>query len=169
MTKQFAAPVKIKFWLLGLAAAGVLLLVLGPAKTAPDLALTTITGKQVALRQLRGKVTLVTFWATDCPSCLAEIPDLIDLYRRYHERGLEIIAIAMNYDPPSRVVALSKNQSIPYDVVLDLKSDYAQAFGQVRLTPSTFLIDAKGALAAEQTGQFEPEAMKAKISQLLKG
>lgn len=83
--------------------------------TAPDSTFTTITGKRISLSQLRGKPVLVTFWATDCPSCLEEIPHLIDIYQHFHPLGLEIIAVAMIYDPPSRVVAMTQAMQIPYD------------------------------------------------------
>jgi len=67
---------------------------------APEVTFTTITGKQVALREWRGKPAIVTFWATDCPTCMLEIPHLIDLYRQFHPQGLEMVAVAMAYDPP---------------------------------------------------------------------
>ena len=57
------------------------------------------------LRSLRGKPVLVSFWASTCPRCLDEIPHLIELYEELAPRGFEIIAIAMAYDPPNRVIA----------------------------------------------------------------
>ncbi len=165
---------KIKDWLLGL-----LLLVLilaglwvGLGKTvmpAPDATFTTITGKKIALNALRGKPVLVTFWATDCPGCLEEIPHLVDLYRNYHERGLEIIAVAMYYDPPNHVVNMTKDKSLPYEVALDLQAEHARAFGDVRLTPTTFLITPDGSIALQKIGAFDPDDMKTRIEALLKG
>ncbi|NOT12650.1 MAG: TlpA family protein disulfide reductase [Methylococcaceae bacterium] len=137
--------------------------------TAPDSTFTTITGKRISLSQLRGKPVLVTFWATDCPSCLEEIPHLIDIYQHFHPLGLEIIAVAMIYDPPSRVVAMTQAMQIPYDVVLDLKSDHALAFGQVQLTPSTFLISPDGSIAMKTVGLIKPEAISTQLNSLLKG
>ena len=99
---------------------------------APDVTFTTITGKQIDLKMLQGRPVIVTFWATDCPSCIKEIPHLIELYNRYHPQGLEIIAVAMYYDPPSHVVAMTRDKRVPYDVALDLKAEHAKAFGDVR-------------------------------------
>ncbi|CAA9889342.1 Peroxiredoxin [Candidatus Methylobacter favarea] len=137
--------------------------------STPRVTFTTITGKKISLNDLRGKPVIVTFWATDCPGCIREIPHLIDLYSRYHALGLEIIAVAMYYDPPSHVVAMSRDQQLPYDVALDLKSEHARAFGDVRLTPTTFLIASDGSIALQKIGAFEPADMKTRIEKLLKG
>lgn len=158
---------------------GVLLLALisaglwiGLGKTvtpAPDTTFTTITGKKIALGALRGKPVLVTFWATDCPGCMEEIPHLIDLYESHHARGLEIIAVAMYYDPPNHVVTMTKDRALPYEVALDLQADHARAFGDVRLTPTTFLIAPDGSIALQKIGAFDPDDMKTRIEALLKG
>ena len=136
---------------------------------APDIHLTTITNKKISLRQLEGKTVIVTFWATDCPACIEEIPHLIDLYNQYHQNGLEIIAIAMYYDPPSHVVSMSKAKQIPYDVSLDLKAAYAKAFGHIQLTPTTLLISPAGIIIQQITGKFDIDKMKQKLNYLTKG
>ena len=140
-----------------------------PPSPAPDLTLTTITSKKIALKELRGKPVIVTFWATDCPGCLKEIPHLIDLYTHYHQQGLEIIAVAMAYDPPNHVIALTEDLQLPYNVVLDLNAEIAHAFGDVQLTPCTFLISPKGLITLQKTGVFDPAEMKTLIETLTKG
>ncbi|MCL7422896.1 MAG: TlpA family protein disulfide reductase [Methylobacter sp.] len=165
---------KIKDRLLGLSLLVLISAVLwiGFGKTVtpvPDTTFTTITGKKIALHELRGKPVLVTFWATDCPGCMEEIPHLIDLYRNYHDRGLEIIAVAMYYDPPNHVVTFTKDNALPYDVALDLQAEHARAFGDVRLTPTTFLITPDGSIALQKIGAFDPDDMKTRIETLLKG
>ncbi|MDD5267738.1 MAG: TlpA disulfide reductase family protein [Methylococcales bacterium] len=127
---------------------------------APDVTFTTITGKKIVLKKLRGKPVIVTFWATDCPGCIKEIPDLIDLYRQYHKQGLEIIAVAMYYDPPNHVIALTENLKLPYHVALDLAAEHARAFGDVQLIPRTFLINPDGSFALKKTGAFDPAEIK---------
>jgi peroxiredoxin len=135
---------------------------------APDVTLTTISGKKITLKNLRGKPVIVTFWATDCPACIKEIPHLVDLYTQYHKQGLEIIAVAMYYDPPNHVVTMTKIQQLPYHVALDLTAELAHAFGSVQLTPSTFLISPDGLFALKKTGVFDPAEMKSRIETLLK-
>jgi len=138
-----------------------------PRFRAPDVTLKTITNNTVQLKQLQGKVVLVTFWATDCPSCLKEIPHLKSLYQNYHQQGLEIFAIASYYDPPNHVVDASKTYQIPYGIVLDLRMKLASAFGDVRLTPTTFLISPAGEIVYQITGSFDFEAMQARIESYL--
>ncbi|MEY3787283.1 MAG: hypothetical protein RLZ75_1490, partial [Pseudomonadota bacterium] len=110
----------------------------------PDVTFTTITGQKIALKALLGKPVIVTFWATNCPSCIKEMTVLIDLYSQYHPQGLEIIAVAMHYDPPNHVMTMTQDQQLPYPVALDLTGEHAQAFGDVQLIPSTFLITPDG-------------------------
>ena len=94
---------------------------------------------------------------------------MIDLYTQYHKKGLEIIAVAMYYDPPNHVVTMTKNQQLPYHVALDLTAELAHSFGRVQLTPSTFLISPDGLFALKKTGTFDPAEMKSRIETLLKG
>jgi peroxiredoxin len=134
---------------------------------APDVTFTLITGKQVALREWHGKPAIVTFWATDCPSCMLEIPHLIDLYRQFHPQGLEIMAVAMAYDPPNHVVAMTQGRQLPYDVALDLNSAHALAFGNVQFTPTTFLISPEGKIAEKSVGVFDYSTWQSRIAAML--
>ena len=129
----------------------------------PDVTFTTITGQKIALKALRGKPVIVTFWATDCPGCIKEIPLLIDLYSQYHPQGLEIIAIAMHYDPPNHVIAMTQDQQLPYPVVLDFTGEHAHAFGDVQLIPSTFLITPDGLIALKKIGVLDSAEIKTLI------
>ncbi|MGR9115642.1 MAG: peroxiredoxin family protein [Gammaproteobacteria bacterium] len=135
---------------------------------APNVTFTSITGKHIELKALRGKPVIVTFWATDCPGCIEEIPHLIDLYDRFHPLGLEIIAVAMYYDPPNHVVAMTRDKRVPYDVALDIKAEHANAFGGVRLTPNHFVIAPDGRIILHKIGAFDMNDMKSRIERLLK-
>lgn len=135
--------------------------------SGPEVVFTTITGKQVDSRAWRGKPAVVTFWATDCPSCMLEIPHLIDLYRQFHPQGLEMMAVAMAYDPPSHVVAMTQERQLPYDVALDLNSAHALAFGNVQFTPTTFLISPEGKIAEKSVGVFDYPTWQSRIAAML--
>lgn len=135
--------------------------------SAPDATFTTITGKKIVLKELDNKPVLITFWATSCPSCITEIPHLIDLYNRYHPEGLEIIAVAMFYDIPSHVVAMSQAQALPYDVAWDVQAKHARQFGNVQLTPSTFLISADHKIVWSTIGVFDVNDMNDRIETFL--
>lgn len=139
-----------------------------PAAPAPDVTFTTVTGKQIALKSLQGKPVLVTFWATDCPGCIEEIPHLVELYNTYHTKGLEMIAVAMPHDVPSHVMAMREAKQLPYDIALDLQAAHSKAFGDVRLTPTTFLIGPDGLIQLQKIGAFELEDMRNRIENFLK-
>jgi peroxiredoxin len=134
---------------------------------APAATFTTITGKTIKPADLKNKATLITFWATTCAGCIAEIPDLIKLHQSFHASGLEIIAIAMYYDPPSHVIRLARSQHLPYEVVLDFQKRHAVDYGHVELTPTTFLIDRQGRIVSKITGKFSIKEMTAQIDNIL--
>ncbi len=153
---------------------GIVLIAIGYWEThqpiaAPDVTFTTITGKNIELLNLQGQPVIVTFWATDCASCIKEIPHLIELYNQFHPKGLEIIAVAMYYDPPNHVVNMAKAKQLPYHVALDLKAEHAFTFGQVELTPSTFLISPTGHIVMKKIGEFDMPQIKHQLTTLIKG
>jgi len=63
-----------------------------------DLKFTAVDGKQVDLAQYRGKVVLIDFWATWCPSCVEEVPDVVATYKKYHDQGLEVLGVSLDQD-----------------------------------------------------------------------
>jgi peroxiredoxin len=135
--------------------------------TVPDLAVVTVDGEQLEFASLQGKPVLVTFWATSCRTCVNEIPNLIDLYRELSPQGLEIVAISMDYDPPNRVLAMRETHDIPYTVALDIHADAARAFGNVRLTPTAFLIAPDGRIVYRNTGALPFERLRRDIVNML--
>jgi peroxiredoxin len=143
-------------------------LVPGGPDRVPDITVFTVDGEQLGLTSLQGKPVLVTFWATTCRSCVGEIPDLTALYRELSPQGLEIVAIAMHYDPPSQVLAMRKARSIPYTVALDIHADAARAFGNVRLTPTAFLIAPDGRIVYRKTGELPFKRLRQEIATMLK-
>ena len=98
MKKLFAAAV-----LIALGVLGVWLFAVPPAQ-APEVTFSTLSGKQLKMSELRGKVVLVKFWATSCVTCVAQMPDNIENYNKYAAQGFEIIAVAMQYDPANYVI-----------------------------------------------------------------
>lgn len=113
-------------------------------ETAPDITVKTIKGETVRLSSLRGKVVMVNFWATSCATCVQEMPELITLYRQYQAQGLELIAVAMQYDPPNYVMNYAESKQLPFKVALDIDGAAAQAFGGILGTPTTYVIDPQG-------------------------
>ena len=137
--------------------------------TAPNVTFTTLDGQQLALEQLRGKIVLVNFWATTCPGCIAEMPNLIDTYRRYHARGFELVAVAMPYDPPDHVANYAKKNGLPFPVALDASGKVALAFNDVKLTPTAFVIDKNGRIVRNVVGELDFTALHAMLDNELGG
>jgi len=125
---------------------------------APQVTFTSLKGEKIPMQSLRGKVVLVNFWATSCVGCIHEMPRMIDTYRKYQTQGLETIAVAMSYDPPNYVLNYTEKNALPFKVALDVQGSLAQAFGDVQLTPTTFIIDKRGNIIKRIFG--EPDFAK---------
>ena len=125
---------------------------------APDVEFVSIRGERMATASLRGRVAVVNFWATDCAVCVKEMPEMVRVYERFRNRGLEFIAVAMRHDPPNRVVDFAGRHALPFKVALDVTGELANAFGSVRFTPTTFVIDKRGKIVARIQG--EPDFAK---------
>ncbi len=132
------------------------------------LSLHIIDGHKLELNSLKGKPVLVTFWATTCSTCVKEIPHLSKLYQELGNEIFEIIAIAMPYDPPNLVVSMAEKRNIPYPVALDIQGEAVKAFGDVLVTPTSFLIDTQGNIVEERKGELDIEALKQKVRELHK-
>jgi peroxiredoxin len=134
---------------------------------APEIQLTTLTGERISTAGLRGKVVLVNFWATTCATCVAEMPDMIRTHRKFAARGLETVAVAMDYDPPVQVRAYVQKAQLPFTVALDADGSAARGFDGVRMTPTTFLIDRRGRIVHRYLGAPDFDALHALIEELL--
>lgn len=134
---------------------------------APELGFTLLDGRQQPLGELRGKVVLVNFWATSCASCVAEMPDLAATHTQYAPRGYETVAVAMQYDPPAYVLKFAESRALPFKVALDLDGKAAQAFGDIRLTPTSLLIDKQGRIVKTYVGPPDFKELNALIEKLL--
>ena len=136
--------------------------------TIKDLNLTTISGEKITSQQLLGKITLINFWATDCPGCINEMPGLIETYNQYKDQGLEVIAVAMYYDPPSRVISFTKNNNLPFPVVLDTNKDIINKFNNVKLTPTSIILDQNGYVINTIIGEIDFNEFNKNLINLLK-
>ncbi|MBB5389939.1 MULTISPECIES: peroxiredoxin [unclassified Herbaspirillum] len=120
---------------------------------APDVTFTRLDGQQVALKDLRGKVVMVNFWATSCTTCIGEMPQMIETYNKFKDQGLDFVAVAMSYDPPNYVLNYTETRKLPFQVALDTQDKLAQAFGDVKLTPTTFVIGKDGNIIKRYVGE----------------
>jgi peroxiredoxin len=115
-------------------------------RRAADFTLVDLAGKTWTLRDLRGKVVLVNFWATWCQPCRKEMPDLEALYKRFKSQGLVVLAISD--DDPDKVRRFAAQQQFTYSVMLDPGSKVNKLF-EVEGIPKSFVYDRGGALVAQ--------------------
>lgn len=135
---------------------------------APNIRMVTTQNQVIRLAELRGHPVLVTFWATTCPTCVAEIPHISRLYRRFGPKGLHVIGVSMYYDPPSQVVKMIKRRDIPYPVVTDVTKKIVQAFHMQRIvTPTSYLIAPNGRIVLQKVGFLDMNSLRARIQRML--
>ncbi|MGH8642430.1 MAG: TlpA disulfide reductase family protein [Burkholderiales bacterium] len=127
----------------------------GQPQPAPEVTFVSLQGERIAVRDLVGKVVIVKFWATDCAVCVKEMPDMARTYVRYRDRGLEFIAVAMQHDPPNYVIRYAESNRLPFKVALDPTRELAKAYGDVKVTPTTFVIDRRGNIVSRTQGESD--------------
>lgn len=160
-----SSPASRKMW--PLAVAVVVLAVLGwfgyramaPSNTVPPATFTLLSGEKVSTADLKGKVYLINFWATSCATCVKEMPEMVKTYEQFRGKGLEFVAVAMNYDPPMYVANYAQTRNLPFKVALDSDGTNAKAFGDVQLTPTTFVVDRQGRILKRYVGEPEWDAL----------
>ena len=157
-------------------AAGLLVLAIGATATfafigkreaAPDVAFTLMDGTPSRISQLQGKVVLVSFWATTCPICIKEMPQMVATHQKFSGRGFETLAVAMSYDPPVSVINFTEARKLPFTVVLDNTGSMARSFGDVQATPTSVLINKRGEIVERYLGAPDFAALQRRVEALL--
>ena len=150
-----------------LAVGGTGYLAVSSKKAAPDVTFTGLNGDKISSQSLRGKVVMVNFWATSCTTCVHEMPQMVATYNKYKDQGLEFVAVAMSYDRADYVLNYSETRKLPFKVALDTTGALANAFGDVKLTPTTFVIDKQGNILKRYVGEPEFPALHRLLEQAL--
>jgi thiol-disulfide isomerase/thioredoxin len=132
---------------------------------APLLQVQDILGKPVNKDNWAGKVVLVNFWATWCPPCREEIPELLELKKEYKDR-LEIVGISEDDDPPATVLKFARQKGMTYPIVM-ATPELIDAYGGVPALPTSFLIDTQGRVVQKHSGLYPIEGYDLEIRSLL--
>ncbi len=143
---------RLSYWM------GALLLMYGLSALAGDFVLQDTQGQSQRLADYRGKWVLVNFWATWCPPCLAEAPELVALHNAHRDKDLVVIGISMDSTPES-VADFAKRKKISYPLVLGSEK-IAQQIGEVEVLPTSFLFDPDGHLVSTQAGELTRESVE---------
>lgn len=139
----------------------------GGAQVAPESTFVLLDGSKKTTADLKGKVTLVNFWATSCVTCVAEMPKIISTYNKYQGQGYDTLAVAMSYDPPSYVVNYAQTRKLPFKVAIDNTGAVAKAWGDVQLTPTTYVVNKRGEIVKQYVGEPDFAALHQLIEKLL--
>ncbi len=134
---------------------------------APESSFVLLDGSRQTTADLKGQVVLINFWATSCTTCVAEMPDIVATYNKYKDRGFDTLAVAMSYDPPSYVVNFAQSRQLPFKVALDNTGAVAKAWGDVQLTPTTYIVNKRGQIVKSYVGAPDFAELHRLIEKLL--
>jgi thiol-disulfide isomerase/thioredoxin len=132
----------------------------------PELTLKTLDGRTLNSRDWKGKVTLVNFWATWCPPCREEIPDLIKLQQRYKDH-LQIIGVSSDEGPVSEVAKFAADHGMNYAIVMETP-ELSKAFPGIFALPTTFVIDQDVRMVQKHVGLLNPALVEQETRVLAK-
>ena len=134
----------------------------------PALALTDLTGKPIAAKDLAGKVVIIDFWASWCAPCKQELPALEALYKKYKAQGLVVIGVSVDNEL-ANATALAKSLKLSFPSTHDAKHAVADQFDPPRM-PSSYVIDQKGIVRHVHEGfrAGDEAAIEREIRTLLK-
>ncbi|GAB4575010.1 MAG: hypothetical protein Kow0077_24410 [Anaerolineae bacterium] len=132
---------------------------------APLFTLPGLDGEQLSLGDYRGQYVLVNFWATWCPPCRAELPDLVSYYKQHADSGFMLIGVN-EQEPPAVVNAFLRQNNLDFPVVLDGNGSVMQAYGVTGM-PSSFLVNPEGQIVRMWTGMINRITLESAITPLL--
>ncbi|MEK9771551.1 MAG: TlpA disulfide reductase family protein [Nitrosomonadales bacterium] len=135
-------------------------------QTIPTFKMTSINGEVFYSNHQENKITIYNFWATDCPTCIKEMPGLVNFYNT-NKANINLYAIAMFYDPPSRVLTFSTKNNLPFPVVIDYDKLIINNFPNVTLTPTTIIVDKQGKITNTIIGELNFSELSNQINNLL--
>jgi peroxiredoxin len=151
-----------------LALAGIGYATFSQQQQAPDVTFITIAGQKISSQELSGMFVIVNVWATACATCVKEMPQMVETYNKFKQDGLEFVAVAMSYDRPDYVLNYTETRKLPFKVALDSGGDLAKQFGDVNMTPTTFVIGKDGKILKRYLGEPDFASLHALLQKSLK-
>lgn len=136
------------------------------AGTMPEFTLETLDGKVFDSSKQDGRVLVVNFWATWCAPCREEIPDLVELQNDLGGEKFDVVGISMDEEGDTYVKEFADAMDINYPIMID-NGNVAEAFGNVFVLPTTFVIDKSGKITHRTFGIFPAEKAKADLEELI--
>ncbi|KON88616.1 alkyl hydroperoxide reductase [Sporosarcina globispora] len=128
---------------------------LGIGLKAPDFELNNLQGETIKLSDFKGKKVMLNFWATWCPPCKAEMPDI---QKFYTQKGDEVAILAVNIDPQSDVAGFAEEMRVNFPILLDVDEKASNAY-QILTIPTTYFIDEEGIIRNKYLSAMSMEIM----------
>ena len=148
--------------------------VLQDINKAPDFSLQALSDSSYQLSKMKGKVVLINFWATWCGPCRMEIPEFNELYKDYHDKGLEILGISVS-DNKKQLKNFVKSFTVDYPLLYGsalIMNNIMKDYGGVYAVPSSFLIGKEGSIIWSYPGAilklYDPQTFSALIYKIEK-
>ncbi|TCS94831.1 TlpA family protein disulfide reductase [Hazenella coriacea] len=134
---------------------------------APLFQLEDLNGKTYDLSSLKGKIVFINFWATWCPPCRAETPDLVQLHGKYKDQVVFLGINATKVDDPDQVQKFVEQYKVNYPVLLDPSGKVVNQY-RVHSYPTSYIIDSQGVIVYKKTGVIPPSEFEKMIEPLIK-
>lgn len=140
---------------------------LKPGSMAPDFTLNTLEGKQISLKEYRGKKVILNFWATWCPPCREEMPEMQKFYQDYRQKNVEILAVNLEYSEtkPEKIRDFVKDYELGFSIPLDEKNTTGKQFRAVSI-PTSYFIDEEGIITKMHIGPMDYKSMEDEIQKM---
>jgi thiol-disulfide isomerase/thioredoxin len=135
-------------------------------ESAPDFTLVDLEGNQVSLSDFRGKTVFINFWATWCPPCRAEMPEIEAVYQEYKDKGVVVIGVDI-LEPEDVVRQFVEQGGYSWTFVLDISGEVAANY-RITAIPTSFFIDREGIIQAVNIGAMTKRAIENKLTETMR-
>ena len=139
-------------------------LMLPEDRPMPAVTFNLTDGRTLDTEQLLGQSLLINFWSVSCEVCIRDMPRLKALHKSLEGQNFSVIGVAMSHDPPPAVIATVDRLQPGYPIALDVHGELGRAFDDVRVTPTTFLVDPRGNIRFAARGPLDESRIRATLS-----
>jgi cytochrome c biogenesis protein CcmG/thiol:disulfide interchange protein DsbE len=133
---------------------------------APDFSLAALDSTTVQLAAFRGRPVIINFWATWCPPCIQEMPELARRFAQYRDANLAVLAVNADGEKAEKIRRFTTALALPFPVLLDPRVRTASAYGVIQL-PVTVFVDTAGVIRAVHAGPIQPSELDASVREIL--
>jgi peroxiredoxin len=149
-------------------AIALLLAAMGPSPVRPEISLNDAQGKHHSLADYRGKIVVLNFWATWCVGCKQEMPIFVDVYKKYRDHGVVVLAASVDDESTKKYVPqFMRSYKMDFPVLLDASPDIMHDVGLGDALPSTVFLDTEGNVVGMIAGAAKRKDVLERVDKLL--